>query len=531
MKILVSTINSKYIHINNAVYIIQSYIKEPCEINTFTLKDSNESIIEELTSTLYDYYFFSVYVYNINKYLEIFKLLKKAHPTCKIVVGGPEVSYDFEYLFEYIDIVYRGEVNATINEIINNNIQSSHIVTSSQKSSRCNYNSEMHDISYFYNIPFTKHQVAYIETSKGCPYKCSYCMSSLESKVLSYELDDVYTIIDLAIKSQTKTIKFLDRTFNINEERAIQILKYIENHAYDFQSFQFEIAPEIITDEFLNYLKTIKHTLFRFEVGIQSIYDQTINAVDRYQSYNTYNATLKALCSETNIITHLDLIAGLPYETLNQFINSFNETFKLQPDEYQLGILKVLNGTKIKSQVSFHEIVYESKAPYTIIENKYISKVELALIHNVEDIVDRFYNSGKFRETFKILTTKYSNTFEILHAFYDYMHSNDFVLLDYQLHDIFSWFYKFLDEFDNSIRDYVIYDYLLSTKNKPKKFYETLAKDERNAILKSLVTDSYSLNYLHKYFVVEKLFLNNYVYVIKDTKLNTVIIKDIDDVF
>ncbi len=531
MKILITTLNSKYIHINNSVYIIDQYIKEPCDIKTFTIKDTNQKIISDITTKSYDFYFFSIYVFNISKSLEVIKELRKLNPNCKIIVGGPEVSYDFEYLLEFVDFVYLGEVNNSVNEIIENNITSKHIVHNINQSYSTNYNTTMHDISYYKNIPFSSDKIAYIETSKGCPYKCSYCMSSLENSVIYYELDEVYQIIDLAIKSQTKTIKFLDRTFNINEERTIKIINYIKNNAFDYQSFQFEIAPEIISDKFLHYLKTIDSSIFRFEIGIQSIYDQTINAVDRYQSYESYSNTLKALCSETNIITHLDLIAGLPFETLDQFINSFNETFKLQTDEYQLGVLKILNGTKIKKEVDIHKIKYDLKPPYTIIENKYISKQELKMIHDVEDIVDRFYNSNKFKKTFSKIICKYDNCFEVLSSFHRFILSNNFVLLHYQLHDIFSWFYKFLSGFDQDLKDYVIYDYLLCTKNKPKKFYETLSKEERNSVLKSLESNTLSLNYIHKYIIVEKLYLGKNVYVIKDTKLNTVIIKDINDVF
>lgn len=522
MKILISTINSKYIHVNNSVYIIDQYLNVPSNIKTYTLKDNNDEIIKGLTEELYDYYFFSVYVYNINKYLEIWKQLKKVNPNCKIIIGGPEVSYDYEYLFNYIDIVFRGEVNETINEIVNNCITSNHIVTKESTTSNCNYNTFMHEPTFYNSVPFSNHRVAYIETSKGCPYKCSYCMSSLEQKVYTYEMADIYKIINYTIDNNVKTIKFLDRTFNVNEERAIAILDYISNNAKPFQSFQFEIAPEIISQDFLNYLINIKHTMFRFEVGIQSIFDKTINAVDRFQTFDSYKNVLKTLCDKTNIVTHLDLIAGLPYETYELFIQSFNETFKLKPDEYQLGILKILNGTKIKSQVDLHGIVYEKTAPYTIIQNNYVSKEELQLIHNVEDIVDRFYNSNKFKNTFTQLIKTSDNCYNTLLDFSNYIQQQNFKLLDYQLYDIFKLMYNFLSLNYPTIKDYVILDYLQISKTKPKRFYSPIDKQELNTFLKSIVTGERSLNYLYKYVIVEKLSLENETYVIKDIKNNCI---------
>ncbi len=527
MKILVSTINSKFIHINNSVYIINSYLNNKAQIKTYTIKEDNDEILNDLITYDCDFYFFSVYIYNIEKYKTILPKLKNKLPNSKIIVGGPEVSYDYNYLFDYVDYIYRGEVNDSINQIINNSISSKHIVNKSSKNSNCNFNNFMHNYDYLYQIPYTTHHIAYIETSKGCPFNCSYCMSSLEKKVYFYSLEDVYTQIDYIIAQNVRTIKFLDRTFNIDENRMIEILKYIETHASSNQTFQFEIAPDLITEKLITYLQNIKAPIFRFEIGIQSIYDQTINAVDRYNSYKKYQNILFKLCNSTKAITHIDLIAGLPYETLEMFKNSFNSTFKPQPDEYQLGILKLLNGTKIKADSEIYNIVYQQTAPYTIINNKFLSNKELNLITRVEDIIDRYYNSKKFINTFKQVINNTEDYFTFCLEFNNFLEDNNITLIDYQNYDLFKWLYSFLDIHYPNIKDYVILDYLITAKTKPKRFYQTISKQEKNSIFKALVTKETSLNYLYKYCTIEILTLETKTIVIKDFIKNEITTKHI----
>ncbi len=521
MKAVISTINSKYIHINNSVYIVQMYLDIDSEIFTYTLKDDEEYILKDLVSKNADYYFFSIYIWNIEWYKRILPKLRKVLPECKIIVGGPEVSYDSCYLLEYVDFIYSGEVSDSINEVFTKE-KSAHIITLESNQYECHYNDYVHDISYFNNMTIGNNQLLYLETSKGCPFKCSYCMSSLENKVYNLDLEKVYQLIDFSINSEVKVIKFLDRTFNIDEQRAIKILDYITLNAKPFQSFQFEIAPELISESFLEYLKNLEVSYFRFEVGIQSVHDKTVNAVDRFHKYENYYHVLKVLCDETKIVTHFDLIAGLPYETFEKFKVSFNKTFSFLPDEYQLGILKLLNGTKIKSQVEFHMIEYNNVAPYTFIQNKYLSKDECDIINRVEDIVDRFYNSKRFNYTFKRLNDKYDNMFDLMLEFSDYIHSQNFKLIGYQLYDIYKIFYDFLLINNREIADYVIYDYICMAKNKPKKFYDSIDKKTLNKVLQNLVTPDTSLNYLYKYVIVEKLFLDEEVYVIKDLKTNKI---------
>lgn len=522
MKIIISTINSKYIHINNSVYIIQKYLDQKSYIKTYTLKDDVNNILKELIEENADYYFFSVYIWNIDLYKIILPKLKKELPNSKIIIGGPEVSYDGEYLLDVVDFIYRGEVNESINEIINSQVKSAHIVKDDYKLSKCNYNNYVHDIDYFNNIKIDKNQIVYLETSRGCPFKCSYCMSSLETSVNNLELDKVYKLIDFVIKNKVNVVKFLDRTFNMDEERVKLIMNYIIENALPYQSFQFEVAPELISNDLLEYLKNIEGTIFRFEVGIQSVHNETVNAVDRFHSYEKYENTLQILCNETNIVTHFDLIAGLPYETLPKFKDSFNKTFKLLPDEYQLGMLKVLNGTKMKSEVQLHNIVYESNAPYQFISNKYISEDECKIIEQVEDIVDRFYNSKKFNTTFNSIINRHNNIFDTLLLFNKFIVKNNFKLLDYQLYDIYKIFYEFLLEYDKDIADYVIFDYVSVVKNKPKRFYQTISRERLSEILNAQVNEEYSLNYLYKYMIVEELSLDQKTIIIKDVKTNKI---------
>lgn len=531
MKIVISTINSKYIHINNSVYIIQMYLGKNSEIITHTLKDNISTIIDDLVNCKADYYFFSIYIWNVEQYKKILPILRKNLPNSKIIVGGPEVSYDSSYLFEYVDFIYRGEVNGSVNEIVENNIVSEHIIDNPNMRSICNYNNFMHDIVYYENIKIYNNQIFYIETSKGCPFKCSYCMSSLENKVINMDVDKVYRAINFAIDNNVKVVKFLDRTFNVDEARAKAIMNYIISNCNDNQSYQFEIAPEIISKEFLEYLKSIDKGCFRFEIGIQSVHNETVNAVDRFHNYKKYEKTIEELCKNSKIVTHFDLIAGLPYETYNRFIISFNTTFRLFPEEYQLGMLKILNGTKLKYEANIHRFKYQSTAPYQFIENKYLSKCECQNINLVEDIVDRFYNSGKFKNTFKVLVDKYENIFDLLLKFNNYIIGHNFKLIDYQLYDIYKIFYDFLCEFDKELSDYVILDYISVIKNKPKRFYKSMEKKHLNKVLTSMVSENMSLNYLYKYIIVEEITLNEKVYIIKDLKKDKIKIENATSLF
>lgn len=525
MKIIISTINSKYIHINNSVYILDMYIEDNAEIVTYTLKDNIEDICNSLIVENADYYFFSVYIWNIELYKKILPKLRQALPNAKITIGGPEVSYDSDYMLENVDYIYRGETNESVNEIISGKVSSPHIISKGYKYSNCNYNDYVHNIEYYNKINLGINQIVYIETSKGCPFKCSYCMSSLENLVCSLELEEVYKVIDFTIDNDIKTVKFLDRTFNFDEKRAMNIMDYIAANAKPFQVFQFEVAPELISQEFLDYLENVK-PIFRFEVGIQSVHNETVNAVNRYHKYSNYENILKALSANKNVTTHFDLIAGLPYETYEKFKISFNTTFKILPDEYQLGMLKVLNGTKIKSEVELHQIVYDKISPYQFIQNKYLTKDECNKISLVEDIVDRFYNSNRFNHTFRKIVERHNNVFDFLLNFNLYLKEQDFKLFDYQLYDIFKHLYNYLLKVDKTIADFVIYDYIVNTKNKPKKFYETIDRKAMGAVLKTLVSEDKPLHYLYKYVIVEELVLDKKCFVVKDLKTLEVLIID-----
>ncbi len=527
MKVVVSTINSKYIHLNNSVYIVDMYLKSDNIIKTYTIKDSCEKVLEDLISDNANYYFFSIYIWNITMYKEILPKLKEQLPNSVIVVGGPEVSYDSDYLLSCVDYIYRGEVNESVNEVLNGKITCNHILYNGNLNTVCNYNNFIHDPKYLDKVDINEHQILYLETSKGCPFKCSYCMSSLESSIINMPIETVFKLIDYACERNVKVVKFLDRTFNIDEDRVKTIMNYIVEKFKSFQSFQFEVAPELISEDLLDYLKTLEVNCFRFEVGIQSIHYQTVSAVDRFHKYENYEDTLRVLCSSTNVVTHFDLIAGLPLETFSNFISSFNTTFKLLPDEYQLGMLKVLNGTKIKKEVELHDIKYDLVAPYQFISTKYLSVEECLIIKSVEDIVDRFYNSNKFKYTFEKLVETYDDIFNLLVDFSNYLQQVGFKLLNYQQYDIYKVFYDYLVSLNSDLCDYVIFDYLEGTVNKPKKFYPTLERKRLNEILQSLVTSEKPLNYMYKHVVVEQLNLDGLKVVGKDLKTNEMFVFNI----
>lgn len=478
MKSYLVAINSKYIHPAMGVFSLVANSKHPIIYDEFNIKDNKEKIIKNILEKEYDILGFSVYIWNSTVIKEIIKDLRNNGFKKPIFVGGPECYYNSElFLKEYkIDYVIFGEGEEAFNELIDyldNKI-------SIDKVSNLYYLQDNKLKYTYYKLPdITKikhdlslikdfnHRIAYIESSRGCPFKCSYCMASLDHKVRFFPIEQVKKEIKYLLDNNCKIIKFLDRSFNINKEYMFDILNFINENDNGVSIFQFEIVGDLLDKDIINYVTTkMRKGILRFEIGVQSTNEKTTCEVNRRQDFKKLKENIDLLLDKVTL--HIDLIAGLPYEDLESFKNSFNETYLLMGDELQLGFLKELKGTKISNEKDKHYYLFDENPPYEIINNKYINEKELNIIHKVEEALEKYHNKGCFKRTMKFLFIDCKlNPFDTFFA----LTNNSITKLKSMNDDVA---YKYLFEslqskVDSSKLLYNIkLDYLLKNRIKPK---------------------------------------------------------------
>lgn len=414
MKVNYIAVNAKYIHTNSAVRILHQLSCKSYDsiFLEFTIKDSIDYIIGKILDNTPDVIGFSCYLWNIEIIIKVCELIKIKQPNIKIILGGPEVSYDTKNFikFNFIDYIIAGDGEVTILELLssiknNQPINLDSVATKDNPYAKPKYIDsflEVPSIIDLYSEDDIKNKIIYLETSRGCPFNCSYCLSSVESNKIRYlPLEDVFSQIDYFINCNARNIKFLDRTSNANEERFLKIIQYIEGKNRN-QVFQFEVEADILSDKMIDYLSNnVKKGLIRLEIGIQSTNDLSNKSVNRISNIPKLFNTIKTIQNGERVTIHVDLIAGLPYEDINSFIKSFNETFKLYCAEFQLGFLKLLRGTPIKLEAYVYDYEFDSLPPYEIISNKYLSKFDLLRIKDCEEGLERFWNSFRAQKTIK----------------------------------------------------------------------------------------------------------------------------------
>lgn len=410
MKILLTTMNAKYIHKNLALrWIFQACPnKEHVILKEYTLKEDLEVMVKDILSMKIDVLAFSTYIWNIEQFLTLVQMLKKAQPSLHIIAGGPEVSFESYGLLEQgIDALSIGEGEESIWEYV--------AMLEQQKSkeivgmySKQFPNTVYRKVSlsfleslpnpYFMEQDFASldKQYLYFETSRGCPYHCAYCLSSVDTCVRMFSEPYVFQLLKEISMSKVRQVKLLDRTFNSNPKRALKIARYMNEHCPN-QVFQFEVVAETLSDELLNFFcKEADKQRFRLEIGVQSFHSKTLEAVGRIQNNQRLKEVIFAL-RDANVMMHVDLIAGLPYEDYTTFQTSFDTLFDFQVKEIQLGILKLLKGTKLRQQKAEYAFEEEIQAPYTIQETRWLTKDELVCIEGAASACEKFYNSGKCR--------------------------------------------------------------------------------------------------------------------------------------
>lgn len=518
MKTLLIGINTKYIHPAMGLYQLKYNCLYDCEIVEFTIKDSDELIIARICDILRTTDFgligFSCYLWNIKKVLNISNVISQLFPI-KIMLGGPEVSYDAKYFltnYSYIDYIMRGEGEDSFNELIE------HLQGTRNIDNVCNLSYLKNNI--YHETPLKtcdlskiklatlmvkdlKNQVVYLESSRGCPFHCAYCTASLDNKVRFFPLESVIGILKKLMEEKASVVKFLDRTFNANKTYMLSILKFINDNNI-CTTFQFEIVVDILDDEIIDFIANLNHKFLRFEVGIQTTNDEVNKNVNRKQNMDKIKKNILKLNATNNIDIHVDLIAGLPGETKESFINSFNETFFLRCKELQLGFLKFLRGTKLLESVKKFDCKYSSDPPYEIISNNTMSEQDLEEIKLVEKGLNYYYNSDKFKKTFNYLLD--NSLIDDPYLFFKTLASNIVTKDMYDLFVCLNLYFKtkFASVFE-SLHYYLIIDYLENHLTKPKRWWdEKLTKDERKTLYPKIISkiQNITLADLYEYSIV-----------------------------
>lgn len=438
LNVNIISLNSQYIHSSLAPWYLKAGIEKYCEskinlkIIEDTINNNIDCVFHNITKNTPDVYGFCCYIWNIERTLTLISKIKQKYPLAIIVLGGPEVSYNAKELLknDYIDFIVSGEGEipfAKLLDAINKNLPTN-------MEGVCYKNREKTIISepfvsneqppdcycdeYFDNL---NGRISYIETSRGCPFSCAFCLSGKCGKVQFFDMDiSKQNILKLA-NSNTKTIKFVDRTFNSDKSRAKEIFKFIiQNYGKKFPTdkcFHFEIAGDILDDETISILNSAPSGLIQLEIGMQSFNEETLQFINRKTNIEKLINNIKRLTEKKNIHIHIDLIAGLPKEDFESFKNSFNIAFSLGADMLQLGFLKILHGSPMKEDFNKYKCDYSPTPPYEIISNEYITKEELQYLKYVESALDKLYNSGRFKRSLNYLWEICLSPFEFFYEF------------------------------------------------------------------------------------------------------------------
>lgn len=408
-------VNAKYVHTNIAVRYLSRYCCQQgldCDFCEFTINEPKDSILEKLYMSDCDVYGFSCYIWNIGRILEICRNLKQLKPDCKIFLGGPEVSFDSEELLadnSCIDYIICGEGEIAVADFLKKVPDTRRVIQGTKLKS-------MEELPFPYADEDLKNVVkgeklVYYETSRGCPFSCAYCLSSVDCGVRFLNVERVKRELKRFVDAGVMTVKFVDRTFNADKVRAIEIWEYILSLGGN-TCFHFEIGADLLDDRAIDVLKKAPKGKIQFEIGVQSTNPKTISEISRTMNFSALSQNVKALRKETNVSLHLDLIAGLPYEDYKSFESSFNDVYNLLPDVLQLGFLKLLKGSSLRRSADKYGIVFNAYAPYDVFYTNWISYEEVIKLKAVEDVLERYFNSGRFDKTLKAAVVFFNNPFE-----------------------------------------------------------------------------------------------------------------------
>lgn len=509
MKILLAAINAKYIHSNLAVYSLKAYAKHPkvqIELGEYTINQYTQDILRNIYLMDAQVVAFSCYIWNIDYVLELVRELKKVQPHIQIWVGGPEVSYDAKEVLDHnkdIDLVMMGEGEATFKELVDlvaDREANAPLlpVDSLDQVKGIAYRKEGKVVIHSGNdqmnmnlLPFVyqdlkefENKIIYYETSRGCPYSCSYCLSSIDKKVRFRSFDLVEGELKFFLDNKVKQVKFVDRTFNCNRKHAMEIWNYIHENDNGITNFHFEISADILGEKELELFANMRPGLIQLEIGVQSTYEPTITEINRTMDMDKLSDIVLKINNMGNIHQHLDLIVGLPYEDFSQFSNSFNEVHALRPNQLQLGFLKVLKGSNMHIKQKEYNISYWSHSPYEVLSTNWIGFNEVLILKSIEDMVEVYYNSNQYVYSLNYLFHFYESPFAFYQQLAQYYETQGYFgikhnrLARYEILRLFTQLNNKVDA--NTIENLLLYDLYLREKIKSRPSWaKDLTKDKK----------------------------------------------------
>ncbi|MDO4322775.1 MAG: B12-binding domain-containing radical SAM protein [Lachnospiraceae bacterium] len=443
MNILLTAINAKYIHSNLAVYSLKASAGkyEPLiELTEFTINNQTDDIFRAVYQKKPELLFLSCYIWNRSVVTELAENIHKVLPETVIWAGGPEVSYDAErFLLEQPQFsgIMKGEGERTFFRLLEYYIDGKGALSEIpgityredgglRSTGMPEMMKTLDELPFVYQIPEKfEHRIIYYESSRGCPYSCSYCLSSIDKRVRFRSPELVKKELGFLLEHRVPQVKFVDRTFNCNHRHALEIWKFIREHDNGITNFHFEIAADILTEEELEVLAGMRPGLVQLEIGVQTVNERTLEAIHRTAKFERIAERVQRIAAGRNIHQHLDLIAGLPYEDFESFRTSFDRVYGLKPQELQLGFLKVLQGSEMYQRAGEYGILYRSAQPYEVLATRWISCGELMRLKEVEEMLEVYYNSQQFRYTIEALERWFDRPIAMYEALADYYRADD----------------------------------------------------------------------------------------------------------
>lgn len=506
MNIVLTAINAKYIHSNLAVYSLKAYAeqyKEHLTIAEYTINQQMDEILMDLYKKQPDVLCFSCYIWNLNYVENLIREIHKIFPQLPIWVGGPEVSYDSADVLRRLPEVtgvMKGEGEATFLEVVSYYVEGR---VPLQEIDGITYRAEQGEIVErpwrpildLSTVPFVykdmkkfANKIIYYETSRGCPFSCSYCLSSVDKCLRFRDLDLVKKELQFFLDEKVPQVKFVDRTFNCKHDHAMAIWTYIQEHDNGITIFHFEVSADLLREEEIELISRMRPGLIQLEIGVQSTNPDTIREIKRTMRFDRVAEIVKKIGAVGNVHQHLDLIAGLPFEDYQSFGKSFDDVYALAPEQLQLGFLKVLKGSYMKEHEEEYGLVHKSQPPYEVLYTKWLPYEDVLKLKRIEEMVEVYYNSGQFQYTLKQLVKAFGSPFEMYEALGEYYETKGLHLVSHSRVTRYEILLDFARRYDPEreelYRELLVFDLYLreNMKNRPEFVGEyTVGKEELSA--------------------------------------------------
>ncbi len=551
MKIVLAALNAKYVHSNLAVYDLEAYTKEQWKKNEttreqmkkngagqgdagcpelvvreYTINHNLDAILQSIYQEKAAVVAFSCYIWNIHEILTIAKELHKVAPDTRIWLGGPEVSYDSQKVLEdnpFVEGVMCGEGEQTFYELtscwqafLRNQAEDdvyAKVLGIVYRDSHGNiFRNQMRPLMSLSEVPFVyqdlsrfENRILYYETSRGCPFSCSYCLSSIDKSVRFRDMELVEKELQFFLDNKVSQVKFIDRTFNCKKSHSLAIWKYITEHDNGVTNFHFEVSADLIGEEELAMFETMRPGLIQLEIGLQSTNPETIKEIRRNMNIGKLKENMLTIRNFGNIHQHLDLIAGLPYEDLESFKRSFNEAYDMKPNQLQLGFLKVLKGSYMEEQVEAYDLQYQDFQPYEVLSTRWLSFDEILQLKLVEEMVEVYYNSNQYEHVLAYLVPLFDSPYTFYEALGQYYKAHDLFGIGFKREARYETLKVFCEEWlgmsegfsKDILNDLLTYDYYLRENAKSRPTWsktEPIEKDRYHSFFKCGGTDEIRLD-------------------------------------